>query len=417
MILDDSQHEFRCITILLILKNQHNLGSEPRDCFQSHVLIKRCPQALCVEPGCQPAMARRKRLLDDAGLSRLDPRDPDFVHVRDCWRFIRQYNPHRNKSQAYKYRMFEPFLSMLAESLNTGKISNEKYFNELDLVLQWSSLSTRFLKGKIFKVILRGKSRHHGVIRNIRDMCRERSRSRVHRSRSHHTRRRGHTRRRQRYNSRDRRSRCHDRCRSKHRCDHKEGHNNRRSCGHKIRSESSVQMVVREKLSLQRDKMHLQRNKTPRGIDYPKGLSPFSPSRQEVTEEKNESSNSKASPPEDKTIDPSKDCEYSYSYSYYSESDEPGIAPETTACTATENASNAAAAGSTSHSESIVTVTEGIHVAATSHSQSATDEAGAIGAATSHSKSATDTGTASGDARQPATSDSDDYSYSSDKED
>ena len=110
---------------------------------------------------------------------------------------------------------------------------------------------------------------------------------------------------------------------------------------------------------------------------HPKGLSPFSPSRHEDTAEQNESSKSNGSRPEDQAIDASKGGEYtdgsdSYSY-YYSESEEQATATPVAAATATgtatavrNQASNAAAAGSTSHSQS-----------ATSHSRSVTDTAGA----------------------------------------
>ena len=119
-----------------------------------------------------------------------------------------------------------------------------------------------------------------------------------------------------------------------------------------------------------------QPKQTARGIDNPKGLSPFSPSRYEDTKEKNESSKSKdeaIDASKDEAIDASKDGEYTDYYSYYSESEGQGTATSVAAATATgtatavrNQASNAAAAGSTSHSQS-----------ATSHSRSVTDTAGA----------------------------------------
>ena len=326
-------------------------------------------------------MERRRRVYN-AGLSSLHRDHPDRKHVLACWNFLRSFNPWQKESQESKYLRFKPHLNLLVARYRARKISTEDFRNDLDIARQWWGLTSIFLEGKIF-CTLRGKSRYHDVIRNIRDMSRERSRSRVRRSRSHHTRRRGHTRCRSRRRShtrrrghtRDRRSRCHSRSRSKRRCDHKKGHNNRRSCGHKISNESKLRTLRTAVIGQQTE--HCSQRGHAKQTAHPKGLSPFSPSRHEDTAEQNESSKSNGSRPEDQAIDASKGGEHtdgsdSYSY-YYSESEEQATATPVAAATATgtatavrNQASNAAAAGSTSHSQS-----------ATSHSRTITDTAAA----------------------------------------
>ena len=329
-------------------------------------------------------MERRRRVYN-AGLSSLHRDHPDRKHVLACWNFLRSFNPWQKESQESKYLRFKPHLNLLVARYRAREISTEDFRNDLDIARQWWGLTSIFLEGKIF-CTLRGKSRYHDVIRNIRDMSRERSRSRVRRSRSHHTRRRGHTRCRSRRRShtrrrghtRDRRSRCHSRSRSKRRCDHKKGHNNRRSCGHKISNESKLRTLRTAVIGQQTE--HCSQRGHAKQTAHPKGLSPFSPSRYEDTAEQNESSKSNGSRPEDQAIDASKGGEYtdgsdsySYYYSYYSESEEQATATLVAAATATgtatavrNQASNAAAAGSTSHSQS-----------ATSHSRTITDTAAA----------------------------------------